>query len=251
MGGLVQKTSWLGKDCTRLARAGGSNPGPQLLRASLNHSTKQRHNILTSKIKKIIKTKPTALLAQHRHYMNTNFNKLGCGPTLAHQVWVAYMEMAISIAKVAKGNFCTQETLQKLQTPLTIPTFQHTPIMTLTNVCNTSPNPPPPFHHALFVTPEAHARRTSSSKTPYSKSCTNHRSLTPPHHPTLFPIFLRHHNTSRSKSPHQYIPLFYPAVAPQPYDKISAHLHRLHIWKKALPLPLGLAWSDSILLCLY
>jgi hypothetical protein len=44
--------------------------------------------------------------------MNTNFDVLGRGPTLASQVWVAYMEMAISIAKVAKGILCTQETLR-------------------------------------------------------------------------------------------------------------------------------------------
>jgi hypothetical protein len=55
--------------------------------------------------------------------MNTNFNILGCGPTIARQVWVANMEMAISIAKVAKGNFCTQETLQLMFTPLTLPTI--------------------------------------------------------------------------------------------------------------------------------
>jgi hypothetical protein len=66
--------------------------------------------------------------------MNTNFNTLGHEPTIAHQVWVADMEMAISIAKVAKGNFCMQETLRKLRTPLTLPTIQHTPIMTTINV---------------------------------------------------------------------------------------------------------------------
>jgi hypothetical protein len=149
--------------------------------------------------------------------MNTNFNKLGHGPTLACQEWVAYMEMAISVVKVAKGNFCTQETLQQLRTPLAFPTIQQTPIMTLINVCNTSPNPPP-IYHTPAVTPRAHARHASSSKTLHSKPRTNHRSLTPPHHPTLFPIFLRCNNTSKSKSPHQFFSLFYPAVAPQPYD---------------------------------
>jgi hypothetical protein len=61
--------------------------------------------------------------------MNTNFDELGHEPTLARQVWVAFMEMAISIAKVAKGHFCTQETLHQLRTPLALPTIQHTPIM--------------------------------------------------------------------------------------------------------------------------
>ncbi len=172
--------------------------------------------------------------------MNTHFDELGRGPTLARQVWVAYIKMAISIAKVAKGKFFTQETLRQLRTPLALPTIQHTPITTLTNVCNTSPNPPP-IYLAPFLTPGPHSRHASLSKTPYSKPCTNHCSSTPPHHFTLFHIFLRCHNTSRSKSPHQLFPFFYPAVAPLPYDKISAHLHCLHVQKKALPLPPGLA----------
>ncbi len=197
-----------------------------------------------------MKTKRTAHLGRHQHYMNTNFNTLSRGPTIAHQVWVANMEMAISVAKVAKDNFCTQETLQQLRTLLTLPTIQHTPIMTPINVCNTSPNPPP-IYHAPVITPRTCPCHASSTKTPYSKPRTNHRSLTPPHHLTLFPIFLRCKNTSKSKSPHHFFPLFYLAVVPQPYDKICAHLHCLQVQKKALALHPGLAWSDSILLWLY
>ncbi len=196
-----------------------------------------------------MKMKRTALLGWHRHYMNTNSDELGCGPTLAHQVWVSYMEMAISVAKVAKGNFCTQETLRQLRTPLSLPNIQHTPITALTNICHTSPNPPS-IYHAPFLSSGAHSRHASLSKTPYSKPCTNHRSSTPPHHSTLFPIFLRQRNTSSSNSPHQLFH-FYPEVAPRPYDKISAHLHRLHVQKKSSPLPPGLAWSNSVLLWLY
>ncbi len=48
--------------------------------------TSRQHNKLTSKIKELIKTKRTALLCQHQHYMNTNFNTLGRGPTIARQV---------------------------------------------------------------------------------------------------------------------------------------------------------------------
>jgi hypothetical protein len=95
-----------------------------------NGSTSRQDKELTSKIKEHMKTKRTALLGQHRHYMNTNFNTHGCGPTIARQVWVVIMEMAISVAKVAKGNFCTQETLRQLRTPLTLPTIPHTPITT-------------------------------------------------------------------------------------------------------------------------
>ncbi len=71
----------------------------------------RQHNKLTFKIKELMKTERTALLGHHRHYMNTNFNTLGCGPTIARQLWVPNMEIAISIAKVAKGTICMQETL--------------------------------------------------------------------------------------------------------------------------------------------
>jgi hypothetical protein len=150
-----------------------------------------------------MKSKRTALLGQHRHYMNTNLNTHSCIPTIAHQVWVANMEMAISIAKVAKGNICTQETLRQLRTPLNLPTIQHTPITTTINVCNTSPNPPL-IYHVPILTPRTCPCHASSTKSLYSKPCTNHHSLTPPHHITLFPILLRHNNTSKTKPPHHY-----------------------------------------------
>jgi hypothetical protein len=50
--------------------------------------------------------------------MEVDFAKLGSRTTIARQVWVANMEMAISVAKVARDNFCTQETLRLLRTPL-------------------------------------------------------------------------------------------------------------------------------------
>ncbi len=86
-----------------------------------NGLTLRQHEKLTSKIKELMKTNCTALLGRHQHYMNTNCNTLGCRPTIARQVWGTYMDMAVSIAKVAKGNFCTQETLRQLHTPLTLP----------------------------------------------------------------------------------------------------------------------------------
>ncbi len=136
-----------------------------------------------TKIKELMKTKRTSLLGRHWHYMNTNYNTLGCGLTIARQVWVTNMEMAISIARVAKGNFCMQETLRQLCTPLTLPMIQHAPIMTPINVCNTSPNPPP-IYHAPVVTPRSCACHESSTKTLYSKPCTNHHLLP---YPTTFP----------------------------------------------------------------
>jgi hypothetical protein len=50
--------------------------------------------------------------------MEVDFAKLGSGTSIARQVWVANVEMAISIAKVTRDNFCTQETFQLLRTPL-------------------------------------------------------------------------------------------------------------------------------------
>jgi hypothetical protein len=47
--------------------------------------------------------------------MDVDFVKLGSGPTIVRQVWVANVEMAISIAKVARGNFCRQDNLRLLQ----------------------------------------------------------------------------------------------------------------------------------------
>ncbi len=72
----------------------------------------KQHKELTAKIKILLKTRHCALLHRHRHYLLTNFEVLGSGPTLARQVWITLnMEMAISVARVAKANFCSQDTL--------------------------------------------------------------------------------------------------------------------------------------------
>jgi hypothetical protein len=198
--------------------------------------TLRQHKELTAKVKVLMKTKRSALLGQHQHYMSTNFDELGRGPTLACQVWVANMEMAISAAKVAKVRFCTHETLQQLRTPLALPPTQPSPPVTLSNISICSP---PHHYQTPFTTPGSHACHPWLSKTPYSQPHTTPRSLTPSHHPTLFPIFLRCHNTSRNNSP-CFFQIFYPANAPQPYDKIRAHLHRLHVQKKVTSIPPGL-----------
>jgi hypothetical protein len=49
--------------------------------------------------------------------MDVDFIELGSGPTIVRQVWVANVEMAISVAKVAQGNFCTQDNLRLLHMP--------------------------------------------------------------------------------------------------------------------------------------
>jgi hypothetical protein len=187
--------------------------------------TLRQHKELRTKIKIVMKTKRSALLGHHRHYMSTNFDKLGRRPTIACQVWVANIKMAISIAKVAKGNFCTQDTLQQLRIPIALPSNQQSPPVPISCVTTCTP---PHQYHLLFVTPGSNACHTQLSKTPYSQPHTTHCSSTPSHHSTLFPIFLRCHKTSRHRSP-RFFPIFYPTNAPQPYDKICTHLHRLHV----------------------
>ncbi len=172
----------------------------------------RQHKELTTKIKILMKIKRSALLGHHRHYMTTNFDELGHGPTIACQVWVTNMEMAINIAKVAKGNFCTQDTLQQLRIPIALPSNQQSPPVPISCVTTCTP---PHQYYMLFVTPGSNARHTWLSKTPYSQPHTTHCSSTPSHHPTLFPIFLRCHKTSRHRSP-CFFPIFYLTNAPQP-----------------------------------
>ncbi len=139
--------------------------------------TLRQHEELTVKVKVLMKMKCSALLGRHRHHMSTNFDELGRGPTLACQMLVANMEMAISATKVAKGRFCTHETLRQLRTPLALPPTQPSPPVTLSNVSIRSP-----LHHyqTPFTTPGSHARHPWLSKTPYSQPHT-----TPAHRPHL------------------------------------------------------------------
>jgi hypothetical protein len=197
----------------------------------------KQHEELTAKIKILLKTRRCALLHRHRHYMLTNFEVLGRGPTLARQVWVANMEMAISVARVAKANFCSQDTLRQLNIPSVIPKTQPHP-----TVPSTRSNTWSPLHatHLPPATPGSHRRHNRLNRSPYSRHDTSHRSSTPPHHLTLFPIFLRCKKIPRHRTPRLYS-IFYPADALRPDDKISAHLHRLHTRKKDVLVSPGLA----------
>jgi hypothetical protein len=51
-----------------------------------NGLTLRQHDELISKTTELMKTKRTAILGKHQHYMNTNFNTLGCGPIITCQV---------------------------------------------------------------------------------------------------------------------------------------------------------------------
>jgi hypothetical protein len=61
--------------------------------------------------------KKESLLKQHQHLMDMDFVQLGSVPTITRQVLVANVEMAISVAKIARGNFCSQEVIKVLCTP--------------------------------------------------------------------------------------------------------------------------------------
>ncbi len=90
----------------------------------IDNLTALQHGELAAKIGQIMRTKRMALLARHQHYMKIDFAKLGCGLTIARLVWVANKEMAISIAKVTKGNFCTQESLCLLRIQIALHVIQ-------------------------------------------------------------------------------------------------------------------------------
>jgi hypothetical protein len=81
-------------------------------RKSLNA---KKHQELTSRIQELISMKKESLLERHQHLMDMDFVQLGSGPTITRQVWVSNVEMAISIAKVAWGNFCSQEVIKVLR----------------------------------------------------------------------------------------------------------------------------------------
>jgi hypothetical protein len=72
---------------------------------------------LTARIHELLQTEKNSLLKRYKHLLDVDFVELGSGATIVRQVWVANMEMAISVAKVARGNFCTQENLRLLHMP--------------------------------------------------------------------------------------------------------------------------------------
>ncbi len=89
--------------------------------------TMRQNDELQTKTYKLMRTKHSALLPRHWHFLTIDFVELGHGPAFACQVWVAGMETAISVFKVARGNFCTQESLHLFRTPLETPVNQHLP----------------------------------------------------------------------------------------------------------------------------
>jgi hypothetical protein len=117
-------------------------------------NTKQ-HQELTSRIQELILMKKGSLLERHQHLMDMDFFKLGSRPTITCQVWVTNIEMVISVAKVAWGNFCSQEVIKALHTPQhDKPQYQEQ-----TQIC-------PPSLHATSPT-----QNMTKRPTPGSLSC--------------------------------------------------------------------------------
>ena len=123
--------------------------------------TMKQHEQLTAKIKILLKTRRCALLCCHRHYLLTHFQILRSGPTSAGQVWVANMDMAISIPRVAKANFCSQDTLGQLNIPSVVPkntATPHSPFYPLQH--------PVSYAHHPFTTSHIRISQASQSSQP-------------------------------------------------------------------------------------
>ena len=169
--------------------------------------------------------KKGCLLERHQHLMDVDFFKLGSRPTITRQVWVANIEMAISVAKVAWGNFCSQEVIKALRTPQhDKPQYQEQ-----TQAC-------PPSPHATSPTRNMTKRPTSRSlscidrlsKLPYHRNRAVNRTYRPAHSLVLYPIFTHPPCIPKDKGPQHTYPVATPSKTLRPYDRINAHLRRLH-----------------------
>ena len=153
--------------------------------------------------------------------------KLGSGTTIEPQVWVANVEMAISVAKVVHGNFCMQETLQVLHTPQLKPS-SNLPYRQTPNHPPTKQTGPTTLKQSGAITQGNSARSARLSKSPYYNSCT-HRSTPPLSEQTShLPVLIRQPHNVRNKTQWQVLLTATPNTDLRPYDKICAHLHRLH-----------------------
>ena len=162
-----------------------------------------------------------------------DFVTLGSGPTIVRQVWVANMEVAISVAKVARGNFCTQETHLLLCTPL-IKTSSHLrnkEALLHTPFKNTGPAT---LKQPRATTPCHPARSACLSKSPYCNSRTHRPPSFLLKQLSLLPACIRQpRDAIMDKTLRQVFPMATPTTDLRPYDKICAHLHRLHTKIKA------------------
>ena len=202
----------------------------------INGLSSRQQQELTVRTHELLETKKNSLLERHKHLMDVDFVTLGSGTTVVREVWVANMEMAISVAKVARGTFCTQETLLLLRTPLLKTSFhlrnkevllrtpsKHTGHTTLLK----QPKTTTPCHQARS------ARSARLSRSPYCYS----RAHQPPsillNQQSLLPALIRQPRVTMNKTLWQVFLTATPTTDLRPYDKICAHLHRLHTRIKA------------------
>jgi predicted RNA-binding Zn-ribbon protein involved in translation (DUF1610 family) len=182
----------------------------------------RQHQELTARIHCLLKTKKDSLHERHRHLMEVDFTKLGSGTTIARQVWVANVDMAISVARIAGTNTCTQEALRLLCTPAR---------MSKKDIHLSTPsrhNRTPALNQPRTSTPLHTAKYPSKSKSPfcYSRKHPNPVPVSQEH--SLLPARSCKHRDAMHKNPRQVFLTAIPNTDLRPYDKIRAHLHRLH-----------------------
>ncbi len=168
--------------------------------------------------------KKGSLLERHQHLMDVVFFKLRSGPTITRQVWVTNIEMAISVAKVARGNFCSQEVIKALRTPQhDKPQYQEQP-----QTCPPSPHATSPTRQrpdlclALIACRSSHITATEQSTKPIDLlTVWYYTQYSPP--PPRIP---------KDKGPQHTYPAATPSKTLRLYDRIGAHLRCIHTWIK-------------------
>jgi hypothetical protein len=187
---------------------------------------------LAERIRELMKVRKNTLLGRHKHFMDVDFNKLGSGTTIARQVWVANVEMAISVAKIARGNFCTQDSLRILCTPVTKTPVsmrtRYTPLLTpivLTRM--------PATGKTGAIKPQKTARSLRLSKSLYAPTCANQSNASSSKQISMLPVRIRQTRETINKNRRQLFLTASPPIKLRPYDKIVAHLQRLHTKRKA------------------
>ncbi len=163
----------------------------------------KQHQELTSRIKELILMKKESLLKRHQHLMDVDFLQLGSGPTIMRQVWVENVEMAISVAKVAWGNFCSQEVIKVLRTPPHgKPQYQEQ-----TQPCLLSPHATSQTQKTTIrATPGSLSRPDHLSRPPYHRIRPAHQTNSPANHLVLYPMFIHPPRIPMSKG----LPNIYP-----------------------------------------
>jgi hypothetical protein len=202
----------------------------------INGLSSRQQQELTVRIHELLETKKNSLLERHKHLMDVDFVTLGSGTTIVREVWVANMEMAISVAKVARGTFCTQETLLLLCSPLLKTSFHlrnkevllHTPSKhTGHTTLLKQPRTMTPCHQARS------ARSACLSRSPYCYSRAHQPLSILLNQQSLLPALIRQSRVTMNKTLRQVFLTATPTTDLRPYDKICTHLHRLHTRIKA------------------